>query len=76
MWSNEIKEKLTKRGLRVISNEDKIKECATNKTTIDYVIEHVTKCKLSNRLLAIANHTRAFKKIKLLHNSLDSIGAL
>ena len=56
---------LTKRELRLINEDNEVKECAINKTIIDYVIECVEELKLNSRLVAIINHMRTYEKMKL-----------
>ena len=64
MSSDEIREILMKRKLKVANNDDEVKECVLNKTAIDHAIECVQECKLSKRLVVIANHIRTHKNMK------------
>jgi hypothetical protein len=65
IWSDEIKDKLTKRDLMLHNCVNERSWVSKNKTIMDYAVEYVTERELTKKTLQAINHVRLYKRMLL-----------
>jgi len=65
IWSDEIQEKLTKRGLQLINRINEAKWFTKNETIMDCILKYVRNKELSYEYIVLMNHIRIFKRMIL-----------
>ena len=64
-WSDEIQEKMRRRGITILNRQHEPRRFTTNKTIMDMVVEYVKETNKGNEIITPINQVRIMKRMRL-----------